>query len=237
MTWTKTGSEFPDDAFNVELSDAAYRTDHEAITYLFKLERTDCYIRTDEVRRFAGSPHVEMAVTELVNLGWWRVQGQGYEVMHHGDVIRSGITAQAKKRDRNKRNQQAWRERQVSDDKSDDKSDDVSAYADRQTDKQALTASQQDAEPWPSLRGRGNLMAYTPEQVAEFKRIHDFDHPESELNRLEIVYAASLAEHRGDLGCPHCDVNLRPLPMAGVSWGIEHVHEPHCAVVLEEEHG
>ena len=147
MTWTKTGSEFPDDAYNVELSDAAYRTHHEAITYLFKLERTDCYIRTDEVRRFAGSPHVEMAVTELVNLGWWRVQGQGYEVAHHGDVIRSGITAQAKKRDRNKRNQQAWRDRQV----SAHESDDVSAHADRQTDKQAST-SRDDYEPWPSLR-------------------------------------------------------------------------------------
>ena len=143
MTWTKTGSEFPDDAFNVELSDAAYRTHHEAITYLFKLERTDCFIRTNEVHRFAGSPHAEMAVIELVNNGWWSIKGQGYEVAHHGDIIRSGITAQAKKRDRDKRNQQAWRTRNVS--------GDVSAYADRQTDKQ-LDGDPEQPESWPPVR-------------------------------------------------------------------------------------
>jgi coenzyme F420-reducing hydrogenase alpha subunit len=144
VTWTKTGSEFPDDAYNVELTDAAYRTHHEAITYLFKLERSDCYVRTDEVRRFAGSPHADMAVTELVNLGWWRVKGQGYEVLHHADVIRGGIVAQVNKRSRNKRNQQAWRQRQA----GADESADVSAYADRQTDKQASTP-EPEATGWP----------------------------------------------------------------------------------------
>jgi hypothetical protein len=149
MTWAKTGSEFPDDAFNVELTDAGYRTHHEAITYLFKLERTDCYIRTDEVRRFVGSPHAELAVQELVNLGWWRVKQQGYEVVHHADVIRGGITAQVKKRDNSKRNQKAWRERQV----SDDESADVSAYADRQTDNQAGIEVGADSNGrWPPTR-------------------------------------------------------------------------------------
>lgn len=154
MTWAKTGAEFPDDAYNVELSDAGYRTHHEAITYLFKLERTDCYIRTDEVRRFAGSPHSDMAVQELVNLGWWRVKGQGYEVIHHADVIRGGITAQVNKRDRNKRNQQAWRQRNV----SDDNDTDVSAYADRQTDKQAGSedrAPQDSVWPAAAMPGSG----------------------------------------------------------------------------------
>ena len=149
MTWCKTGAEFPDDAYNVELSDAGYRTHHEAITYLFKLEQTDCYIRTDEVRRFAGSPHSEMAVQELVNLGWWRVRRQGYEVAHHADVIRSGITAQVKKRENSKRNQRAWRERQV----SDDMSADVSAYADRQSDNQAgIEDGHQQEVVWPAVR-------------------------------------------------------------------------------------
>ena len=142
MTWTKTGSEFPDDAYNVELSDAAYRTHHEAITYLYKIERTDCFIRTDEVRRFAGSPHAEMAVTELVNLGWWRIQGQGYEVAHHADVIRRSIVAQQKKLERDKRSAAAYRKRHV----TADVSADVSADADRQTDKQL----EGDQKPtWP----------------------------------------------------------------------------------------
>jgi hypothetical protein len=139
VTWTKTGAEFPDDAFNVELSDAAYRTHHEAITYLFKLERTDCYIRTDEVRRFAGSPHADMAVTELVNLGWWRVKGQGYEVVHHDDVVRGGITAQVKKRAHDKRAQQKWRDKQ----RIAEVSADVNVYPDRQTDKHLGTAPQE----------------------------------------------------------------------------------------------
>jgi len=149
MTWTRTGAEFPDDAYSDELSDAAYRTHHEAITYLFKLERTGCFIRVDEVRRFAGSPLADMAVTELVNLGWWRVKQQGYEVVKHSDVIRSGITAQVKKREANKRNQQAWRKRNV----SDDNSADISAYAVSQSDRQA--GSEERAEHndgWPPVR-------------------------------------------------------------------------------------
>jgi hypothetical protein len=143
VTWTKTGSEFPDDAYNTELSDAAYRTHHEAITYLFKLERTDCYIRTDEVRRFAGSPHSEMAVTELLKFGWWRVKGLGYEVAHHGDVIRSGIVAQQGKRTRDKKAQAAARTRAAAKSVTSAGSD-VSADADRQSVKQAST--------WPPVR-------------------------------------------------------------------------------------
>lgn len=138
MTWTKTGSEFPDDAFNVELSDAAYRTHHEAITYLYKIERTDCYVRTDEVRRFAGSPHADMAVTELVGQGWWRISGQGYEIVHHGDVIRRSIVAQQRKLERDKKAATAYRRRKGD---SADVSADVIPDADRQTDKQASTAS------------------------------------------------------------------------------------------------
>lgn len=151
MTWTKTGSEYPDDAYNVELSDAGYRTHHEGITYLFKLERTDCYVRTDEVRRFAGSPHAEMAVQELVNLGWWRIKGQGYELIHHADVIRSGITAQVKKRENSKRNQRAWRERNV----SADTGADISAYADRQTDKQPAVNGDH-SQGWPDVMVPGS---------------------------------------------------------------------------------
>lgn len=145
MTWAKTGSEFPLDAYNVELSDAAYRTHHEAITYLFTLERMDCYVRADEVRRFCGSAHAEMAVQELVGQGWWAIQDKGYRIVHHANVIRSGITAQAKKKARDKRSQKAWRDRQV----GDDVSADVSADADRQTDRQAgIEVSDQVGTGW-----------------------------------------------------------------------------------------
>lgn len=147
MTWVKTGTEFPDDALDAELSDAAYRTHHEAITWLYKVERTDCYISAAALRRFAGSPHAELAVTELVNLGWWRVQQQGYEVVHHGDVIRQSLAAQVKKREYDKKlaKQRRARERRVVNDVSDDGRND----ADRQTDNHASTTEPQGAG-WPN---------------------------------------------------------------------------------------
>jgi hypothetical protein len=134
MTWTKTPAEFPDDAFNVELSDAAYRTHHEAVTYLFSIERTDCYIRTDEVRRFAGSPHAEMGVQELVGVGWWCVKQQGYEIVRHGDIIRSGIVTQQNQRASSKATSKRYRAK-----RSGDVTPDVTPYVTRhavsQTDK------------------------------------------------------------------------------------------------------
>ena len=146
MTWTKTGVEFPDDAANVDLSDAAYRTHHEAITWLFRVERIDCLIPIHLVRRFAGSPHYEIAIQELVAHGWWRVTQKAYEVLHHADVIRGGIVAQQKKLDRDKRNAAAYRKRK-------DISDDVSADADRQTNNQpAITGSDYNDDSW--LAGR-----------------------------------------------------------------------------------
>jgi hypothetical protein len=155
MTWTKTGAEFPDDAFNVELSDAAYRTHHEAITYLYKIERTDCYIRTDEVRRFAGSPHAEMAVTDLVNIGWWRVKGQGYEVIHHAEVIRASIVFQQKKRATSRKTSKTYRSSEAAKKKAADSAevtpdvtDDVTRHADRQTDKQLEGDEKQQG--WPT---------------------------------------------------------------------------------------
>jgi len=151
MTWTKTGSEFPDDAFNVELSDAAYRTHHEAITYLFKLERTDCYIRTDEVRRFAGSPHTDMAVTDLVSQGWWQVKGQGYEVVHNGDNIRSGIAAQQSKRARDKEAQAAARKRKKGRKPVTDVSADISADTDSQTNRHLEGDQKQPDEAWSGV--------------------------------------------------------------------------------------
>jgi hypothetical protein len=137
MTYTKLGAEFSDDAANADLSDAAFRTHVEAIQWLFTVERMDCHVPARLVRRFAGSPHGEMAVTELVNLGWWRVEQQGYDVIHHADVVRGGIVAQQKKRERDKKAQQSHRDRQSKgSDVSDDAVADVSDYPDRQTTRQ-----------------------------------------------------------------------------------------------------
>jgi hypothetical protein len=136
MTWTKTGAEFPDEAFGAQLSDAAYRTHHEVTTYLFKLERTDCNIRVDEVRKIACSPHADMAVQELVGIGWWRLHGQGYELLQHADIIRSGIAVQVKKRATSKATSQRYRARHAEATVTPDVTPDVTRHADRQTDKQ-----------------------------------------------------------------------------------------------------
>lgn len=131
MTWAKTGAEFPDDCANVGLSDAAYRTHHEAICWLFKIEQLDCRIPKRLLRRFTGSDDHHRAVSELVALGWWQDRQDHYEVTRHGDTIRSGIAAQQNKRDRDKKAQRRHRDRKS----GADTGDDVSADADRQTSK------------------------------------------------------------------------------------------------------
>jgi hypothetical protein len=144
MTWTKTGDEFADDCANVDLSDAAYRTHHEAISWLYRVERIDCRVPTRLVRRFAGSPHYELAIQELINLGWWRIAQQDYEIVHHAEVIRGSIVAQQKKHERDRKSQAAARARARP-----PVSDDVSADPDRQTDKQAAVTTDAQETGWP----------------------------------------------------------------------------------------
>lgn len=55
---------------------------------------------------------------------------------------------------------------------------------------------------------------------------HDFDHPHSHLNALEMAVLA--ARPPDELRCPHCHVEFRMLPMTGTAWGLEHVHEDGC---------
>jgi len=64
----------------------------------------------------------------------------------------------------------------------------------------------------------------TEEELQSYARLHDFDDPQSELSKLEMIYAAVTAMPT----CLHCAVDYRPLPMAGTAWGIEHIHEPGC---------
>lgn len=111
MTWQKLGTEFWDDCAQAGLSDAAVRTHAEAIGWLYRVESTDMRIGKHLVGRFAGSPCWESAVKELVAAEFWRDGISAYVLVHHADVIRQSIAAQKKKRERDKRAQQAWRER------------------------------------------------------------------------------------------------------------------------------
>ena len=80
MTWTKLSDDFADQCSS--LSDAAFRTHAEALIWTMRRE-TAGYITAQDIRRFAESPHAEMAVQELVACGWWSIDGQGYRVNHH----------------------------------------------------------------------------------------------------------------------------------------------------------
>jgi hypothetical protein len=108
MTWTKLSDDFTDQC--ADLSDAAFRTHVEALVWTMRRE-TGGYLTMRDVRRMAESPHAEMAVEELVNVGWWSVERQGYRINHHmehqpePDVIeaRRNLAAERQKRHRRKK--------------------------------------------------------------------------------------------------------------------------------------
>src|SRR4051794_25557102 len=83
MTWAKIGDEFPDQCR--DLSDAAFRTHVEGLSWAMRRE-TGGWFDARDVRRFAESPHADMAVSELVACGWWSLDGEGYRIHHHMDV-------------------------------------------------------------------------------------------------------------------------------------------------------
>lgn len=130
MTWTKTGSEFPNECAHVDLSDAAYRTHHEALTYLASVEDMSCRVPKRQLRFIARSENWEKAVQELLDVGFWRDRDTTYEVVHAGDLTRQSLAAQAKKRDRDKKAQRRHRAKSVSADVSADVSAGVSGDAD-----------------------------------------------------------------------------------------------------------
>jgi hypothetical protein len=139
MTWAKYGAEYNDELANAGVSDAAYRTHSEGIAWLYLIEASRLRIPKNLVRRFAGSPDYELAIKELVDIGYWRDRNDAWEIIHHAGVIRQSIEAQKQLRERNKRAQKAHRTRTakpppVSGDVSADISDAVSDSSDRQTD-------------------------------------------------------------------------------------------------------
>jgi hypothetical protein len=80
VTWLKTSDDFPDQC--ADLSDAAYRTHHEALTWAMRRENAG-RLPYREVRRFAESTASHAAVQELVEKGFWKDDGTAYQVIHH----------------------------------------------------------------------------------------------------------------------------------------------------------
>ena len=108
MTWTKLSDDFSDSCR--DLSDAAFRTHVEGLIWAMRRE-TGGYVDVRDVKRFAESPHADMAVSELVAVGWWSLEGQGYRINHHmehqpePDLLaqRRGLTAERVRKHRRKK--------------------------------------------------------------------------------------------------------------------------------------
>jgi hypothetical protein len=77
VTWTKLGDEFPAEAR--DLSDAAFRTHVEALVWS-NTRLLDLRIPKGDLKRFAESLCVDLAVAELVQSGWWRDRGATWDV-------------------------------------------------------------------------------------------------------------------------------------------------------------
>lgn len=132
MTYGKLGSEFPDQCAHADLSDAAFRAHVEAIMYVYQVEDTRCWLPRRALRRAVSVENYELAAKELVAAGFWREHEGGYEIAHHGDVIRQSIGAQRYKREGDKQRKRAQRERQRV-------TRDVTSDPDRQTGSEGRT--------------------------------------------------------------------------------------------------
>lgn len=157
MTWSKYGTEFNDECANADLSDAAYRTHREAIDWIYLVERFDCRVPKQRMRRIATTPEWELAVKELLEKNFWREEDETYYVMHHRDVIRQSLMSQQQKRYRDRsaqirrRNRQAGKDPDVSGGVSADVSADPAAtQSDSQTDRQTAL-EQGEVATWPPV--------------------------------------------------------------------------------------
>jgi hypothetical protein len=152
MTWAKTGSEFPDECANVGLSDAAYRTHHEAITWLYTVERLDMLVPKRLAGRVMFSSNASAAVAELVAHGWWEDVGDAWRIRHHADVVRSSIATQQKKRAASKRTSQRHRAKKAAESSHQDSdvTPDVTRHPASQSDRQEAPR-----DAWSDVSVRG----------------------------------------------------------------------------------
>ena len=82
MTWLKIGDEFADECARFALSDSAFRTHTEALSWVMRRE-TGGQLAESDLRRFAESTNAAAAVRELCDLGLWERAPGGYIVRHH----------------------------------------------------------------------------------------------------------------------------------------------------------
>jgi hypothetical protein len=157
VTWTKTGTEFPGDCAAVELSDAAYRTHHEVIQWMYDREEYSCRIPKTRAMKITESMTAEPAMRELVAVGFWRDHGSEYEVVHQSEVIRQSLASQHLKRTRDKKAQAAHRRKQTV--SADVSAESAATQTDRQTDKHLEASEYEPCEhgvQWGCLKCKAN---------------------------------------------------------------------------------
>ena len=82
MTWTKLGDEFADECARAGLSDAAFRTHVEGLSWAMRRE-TGGNLDKIDVRKAIETPHAAAAIAELLAVGFWEQTEHGYIVRHH----------------------------------------------------------------------------------------------------------------------------------------------------------
>jgi len=110
MTWTKLSDDFADQCARAGLSDAAFRTHVEGLTWAMRRE-TGGYLDHLDIRKAIETPNAAAAIAELLAVGYWQHSGTGYLVRHHmehqpePDVIakRRELTAERARRLRRKK--------------------------------------------------------------------------------------------------------------------------------------
>lgn len=76
MTWTKLTDDFGDQCAKVRLTDAAFRTHVEGMSWAMRRE-TAGVIDEIDVKRFAETKDPWAAIRELLEIGWWEETGDG----------------------------------------------------------------------------------------------------------------------------------------------------------------
>lgn len=107
MTWLKTSDDFPDDCARVGLSDAAYRTHHEGLSWVMRRE-TGGIVDERDIRRFAETTQPAAAVAELLAVGFWRKTVTGWLIVH-GMADQPDPDVLQKRRDKAAQRQQRFR--------------------------------------------------------------------------------------------------------------------------------
>jgi hypothetical protein len=110
MTWAKFGAEFFDEVALAGLTDNAARLHFEAIMWAYR-NGWGLSIPARLLGKITDCSDPRGGAAELADRDFWKRTADGWEIVHHADVVRASITSQQAKATRNRKDQQAHRAR------------------------------------------------------------------------------------------------------------------------------